>query len=120
MERCKICNETNSGWTHHNGVHMCIDCAIRLAEEELQARLDLVKSPKDLEGWDPRDMVRAFMRVFVSYQKEPTYEKIETIACLYFWAVHAQGTVASTIYEIFKWQDFNLEAERKKNGLFKK
>lgn len=108
--QCSQCNKsTNSLF---NGI--CLDCDKSNRAKRLQDMIDLVKSPKDLEGWKPEDMVKAFVKVFLSYQKEPTKEKIETIACLYYWAVHAQRTVSATIHEIFEWQEFHLNAERKK------
>jgi len=122
MKKCPRCGKESYSWTHNDKYNkdtkttedICMKCDEELNKNALKDKLELIKEPKDFESWSEQDMAKSFVRQFVSYQKEPTKEKLNKIRTLWYWAVHASHSLSATMSEVFKWQDFDLEAERKK------
>ena len=111
---CEVCGELKHGWARYKGEEMCIECADTLKKEDILNRASESDSAPFFKDWSNKDRTTAFFEAFGRYQKEPNARDFKTIMHLWYWSIHADHGLSTTISYTFKWAKFNVNEERQR------
>lgn len=109
---CNVCGKEKRSWSTYKGEHMCIECKDKLRKEDILNNASESDSPSFFKEWSNKDRATAFFEAFGRYVKEPNKRDFMTIMHIWYWAMHADHGLSTTISYTFKWTKFDLKVER--------